>query len=199
MWSRLLLKYDVHVIEEKLTKHRLCTDHSNTSGNRLDVSIRLQNEWNILRANLLSIKRFDDLVATFPSLEGYRQHQGFNTKFLLSMVCLSDKNSRSACQLGLLWLHDLLGDPMQASEISELYSFTYIDMIKLTGEFDPYAVSVVSERDAVVSERDAAVSERDAAVSEISMIYRSRSWRLTIPFRHLRRIFTLHGSASRSS
>jgi len=180
MWSRLLLDYDVHVIKEELTKHRLFKDNSNTSGKTPITFIRLNNEWSILRANLLSISCFNDLVEIFPSLECYRHPQGFNLKFLLAMVCILDKNNRPACQLGLSWLYDLFKEPVQVSEINELYSFTHIDLIKLTGEFDPYAVFAVAERDAAVTEcdaavsecnaaisaRDAAVSERDAAVSE---------------------------------
>jgi glycosyltransferase involved in cell wall biosynthesis len=179
MWSRLLLTTNVHVIEEKLTKHRLFRNKSNTSGKRPDSIIRLDNEWNTLRTNFLSISSFDDLVGIFPSLEFYRRSHGFNAKFLLAIVCISDKDNRSACQLGLTWLFDLFKDLSVASQITDLYSFTYIDLINLTGELDPYAVFAVTERDRALSVRDAAVTERDDALSELHMVYRSKSWRIT--------------------
>ena len=63
MWSRLLLAYPVHIIPERLTKHRLFSDKSNTSGARPDVVVRTWNEWNVLRENFLSISDFETIVA----------------------------------------------------------------------------------------------------------------------------------------
>jgi glycosyltransferase involved in cell wall biosynthesis len=144
MWSRVLLKFPIHVIEEKLTKHRLFTNNSNSSGLRVDVKIRISNEWNVLRANFLALTDFDDIVATFPSLEHYRNPDGCDNKFLLAMACLYECKQRNAWQLGLTWLFELVNDPVCYQQITELYAFSYADLIKLTAEFDVYGIESVS-------------------------------------------------------
>jgi glycosyltransferase involved in cell wall biosynthesis len=177
MWSRLLIRYPIHVITQKLTKHRLFSDKSNTSSDRIDVKIRINNEWNLLRENFLLIDSFEKLVATFPSLERFKNVNGYNNKFLLAMVCLYECSDRAAWRLGLTWLFDLLCNPVQADEIAQLYSFTYKDFVKLTGEFDVYALGALakmssdidqtySKLDAVLADRNAAVADRDAALTE---------------------------------
>lgn len=167
MWSRVIIKFPIHVIQEKLTKHRLFSDKSNTSGGRIEVAIRASNEWNVLRENYLSITNFEDIVSIFPSLERFRTPKGFDNKFLLAMACLYECKQRSAWQLGLKWLFDLINDKTRYKRISELYSFSYMDFIRLTGEFDVYYV------------------ERDA---KINGIYTLRSWRLTRPLRFFERL-----------
>ncbi len=144
MWSRLLLKFPIHIIQEKLTKHRLCSDNSNTSGYRIDVKIRTSNEWNIIRENFLSLTHFEDIVTIFPNLERYRNPAGFDNKFLLAMACLYECKQRNAWQLGLTWLFELLNDNARCQKIAELYAFSYADLIKLTAEFDVYRIESVS-------------------------------------------------------
>ena len=140
MWSRVLIKFPIHVIQEKLTKHRLFSDKSNTSGPRLDVEIRRSNEWNVLRENFLSLSNFEDIVATFPNLERFRSPKGFDNKFLLAMACLDECKQRSAWRLGLKWLFDLINDKTRYMKILELYSFSYMDYVRLTAQFDVYFV-----------------------------------------------------------
>jgi len=137
MWSRLLLKCPVHIINEKLTLHRLFSDDSNTSGGKLEAVIRSNNEWNIVRSNFLRITELDDLLSIFPQLNKYSNPEGFNCKFLLAMVCL-EQNQRSAWQLGLSWLLELLNEDESREMISKLYSFTYMDFIKLSTKYDIY-------------------------------------------------------------
>ncbi len=183
MWSRVLINFPIHVIQEKLTHHRLFSDNSNTSGPRTDVAIRLGNEWNVLRENFLSITNFEDIVAIFPSLERFRNPKGFDNNFLLAMACLYEVNRKSAWHLGLRWLFELINDETRYETIKGLYAFSHLDFIRLTAEFDVYGIQQekqIAERDKVIAERDKVIAERDA---ELSKIYISRSWRLTRPLR----------------
>ena len=187
MWSRLLIRYPIHVIPEKLTKHRLFSDKSNISGDRIDVKIRIANDWNFVRENFLSIDDIEHLVSIFPSLECSGNDGQFNTKFLLAMVCIYECDDRAAWCLGMKWLYDLFRDPVQVAEITRLYSFTYKDLIKLTGEVDSYGLGDLAklnvDLNAVSAIRDAAVADRDAAVAELDKVYRSIPWKITKPIR----------------
>jgi glycosyltransferase involved in cell wall biosynthesis len=174
MWSRVLIKFPIHVIPEKLTMHRKFSDRSNTSGNRIEAVIRANNEWNVLRENYLSITDFEDIVATFPNLERFRSPEGFDNKFLLSMACLYECKQRSAWQLGLTWLFELINDETRREKIKKLYSFTHSDFIKLTAEFDVY-----------FAEGDKQIIECE---TRLNKILSSRLWRLTRPLRFLARL-----------
>lgn len=185
MWSRILIKFPIHIIKEKLTKHRLFSDKSNTSGSKAEVAIRVNNEWNVLRKNYLSLTNFEDIVTIFPGLERFRTLKGFDNKFLLAMACLYECKQRSAWQLGLTWLFDLLNDKSHRKRIKELYSFSYMDFIRLTAEFDVYFV----EWGKLIVVRDRIIAERD---SIIKGIYTSYSWRLTKPLRYIARFIKMN-------
>jgi hypothetical protein len=49
--------------------------------------------------------------------------------------------------------------------------------------------NAVAERDNAVAERDNAVAERDNAVAERDIVLHSTIWKLTKPYRKLRRLF----------
>ena len=202
MWSRLLLKYPIHVIQEKLTMHRLFSDNSNTSGARIDVGIRLSNEWNVIRENYLVLTRFKDVVAIFPNLERFRNNDGFDIQFLLAMACLYESEQRNSWQLGLKWLFELISDESRYKKIRELYSFSYKEFIKLTATFNVYLVGIdkqldeqakaMDEQAKVIDEQVKVMDEQvkviDEQVKVIDEIYASSSWRLTRPLRFLKRL-----------
>ncbi len=173
MWSRVLIKFPIHVIPENLTKHRKFSDMSNTSGDRIEVQIRTGNEWNLLRENYLAISSFEDIVATFPSLERFRTPEGFDNKFLLGMACLYECKQRSAWQLGLKWLFDLLNDKASHKKIRELYSFSYMDFIKLTSKFDVYFIEgdrLLAEQNGQMFSLNQAVADRDGQIASLKAV-----------------------------
>ena len=203
MWSRVLIKYPIHVIQERLTKHRRPSDHSNTSGPRVDAEIRTSNEWNIIRENFLALMEFEEIVAIFPSLERYRNPAGCDNKFLLAMACLYESKQRNAWQLGLNWLFELLNDAARHKKITELYAFSYADLIKLTGEFDVFSmfqqhefidyieaqrqeIQAYAEQDyvfsdqiqtqiAVIAELNTTLNERNITIIELNTILHERN------------------------
>jgi len=189
MWSRLLLKYPIHIIPELLTKHRIFSDNSNTSGNRTEVQIRCSNEWNELRENFLLITDFEFIVSIFPSLEKFRNPKGFEIKFLLAMACLYECNHRSAWQLGLQWLFELLNDRTKSDIIMELYTFSYLDYIKLTSEFDVYFIAgeqqqlvafrrAIAENETIINAKNAELKEKQAELAELAAQYAEQAAQL---------------------
>lgn len=180
-WTRLLIRYPIHIIQEKLTKHRKFSNMSNVSGVRHDTRNRTNNEWNVLQENFLSVSNFEDLIQIFPTLEKYRNSQGFDIKFLLAMACLDEKNHRSAWQLGLRWLFELIENEVSYKKIRKLYSFSELDLYKLTGQFDIYSIT----NDDQIAKQYVQILERDLIIEGV---YASWSWRLTKPLRFLGRL-----------
>jgi glycosyltransferase involved in cell wall biosynthesis len=167
MWSRVLLQFPMHVIEERLTLHRFFSDKSNTSGDTIEVTIRTDNEWEILRENFLTITDFEFLVAIFPNLERFRNNQGHEIKFLIAMACLYECNQKNAWQLGLKYLFDLINDQSQYKSIKKLYSFTYLDLIRLTEEFDVYNLRLLVQRDQQILQLNENLGDRDQIIASL--------------------------------
>lgn len=170
MWSRLLIKNSIYVIPESLTKHRLFSNKSNTSGDRPEVLIRVFNEWNYLRKNFLTIDNFDDLVAIFPIVESYRNANGFNINFLVAMVCLYECKDQAAWNFGLSLLFDLVRDHRRAAEIEALYSFSHKDLIKLTSKIDIYAIGSLSDSSKKKSELTHATNDADQNSTSLAQL-----------------------------
>ncbi len=140
MWSRLLLAYDIHVIEEALTKHRIFLSDRNTSGSKGPRLVRTENEWNILRLNFFHSVACEDLFRIFPGLDKYRRPTGCIQEFVLSMACLTECQSRSAWHLGLSTLYGLVATAESGRAVHELYGFDYRDLVALSGQCDTFGL-----------------------------------------------------------
>jgi glycosyltransferase involved in cell wall biosynthesis len=165
-WSRLVLRHPIHVLEEKLTLHRLFSDNSNVSGDRPDVAVRSSHEWNFLRKNLLALRSFDEVVQVFPELERWRHPKGFNVKFLVAMACVQSPH-RSAWVLGLQWLFELLNDTAQQNQLVELYAFTDFSLIKLSATLDSFRVEATKQHQRDLAEYEARIQ---GALSEYAAL-----------------------------
>ena len=174
MWSRVLIRYPIHIIEEKLTLHRLFTDNSNTSSYSIETVIRANNEWIALRENYLSINDFENIISIFPNLERFRNHKGYDRKFLLAMACLYECKQKNAWQIGLKWLFDLINEANRYKRINNLYSFTYLDLIRLTGDFDVYDNRLKVERDGQIANLNRALAESDGQIAGLNQALAER-------------------------
>lgn len=164
-WSRVLLRYPIHVIEEKLTLHRLFSDKSNISGERPTTTVRRENEWNFLRENYLTLSGFDEVIQIFPELASWQRPNGCNVKFLLAMACVQSPH-RSAWSQGLRWLFELLNDPAQQAQIADLYGYTDTDFVALSARLDCYAQQAMREQELALAEHIAQVQAERARAQE---------------------------------
>lgn len=185
MWIRLCLKYEIHVLPEKLIKFRVRDNEANASGGRSDTRIRTQYEFYKLLPNYRSLARFDELVKVFPSAEKYNRNEETDIDFVLGMTVLEQQPFPFALLFGQDILFEVLSDPMRAANIKRLYDFSHSDFMVLTGQHDIFSVEALGRRDEVIAVRDKAITERDEQISEI---YASTSWRLTRPLRFIVRL-----------
>lgn len=145
MWIRLCLKYEIHVLPEKLVQFRVRDNEANTSGNRLESRIRTQIEHYNLMKNFLSIDSFEDIALIFPDARKYYRPGGFVPKFVLAMMAMDRKSAPWIKMLGTEVLFELIGDRGKAEEIERLYDFNYMDLISLTGKNDIFSFDNYSE------------------------------------------------------
>ncbi len=163
MWIRLCLKYEIHVLPERLVRFRVRDNEANASASRPETRIRSQYEFYKMLQNYRMIKKFDDLVKVFPSAEKYNRNEETDMGFVLGMIALEEKPFNSTQLFGLDLLFEAISDPRRAANIKRLYGFDYKSFIALTGVNDVFSQEKVADA--------------------INQIYASRSWRLTRPLR----------------
>ncbi|MGC7846712.1 glycoside hydrolase family 99-like domain-containing protein [Desulforudis sp. 1088] len=181
MWIRLCFKYNIHVLPEKLVRFRVRENEANTSGNRPDARIRGMTEFHYILRNYLLIDTFDEMVLIFPEAREYFRLEGFESQFVLAMICLGDKSLHWAKLLGLELLFELLSDAEKAKRIKNLYSFDYRNFIELTAIHDVFSLETVANLSQAVAEREAqiasltqAMAERDGQIASLTQAMAER-------------------------
>jgi glycosyltransferase involved in cell wall biosynthesis len=141
MWVRLCLKYEIHVIPEKLVRFRIRRGELNQGGDRPGPRVRTRFELLQVMENYLRIPTFEELVRILPAAEPYRRSAGCDIGYVLGRVTLDTRgNSPVAMLFGMQTLFDAVSDPARAARIKDLYGFTHKDLIAITGQHDVFPV-----------------------------------------------------------
>ncbi len=214
MWVRLCLKYEIHVLPEKLVKFRVRANEMNVSGNRPDARIRMQFEFLQIFNNYKSIETSEELIKVFPTANKYSTGEGCDIDFALAMVALEPDTFNTAKLFGLQLLFEALINPERARKIKELYGFSHSDFIALTAKNDVFSieqVAALSVRVAALSARVAALSAQVAALSaqaaekeqvvqsltaQLTGILNSKAWKFALFLRQIR-VKLLHPGSRR--
>lgn len=170
MWVRLCLKYEIHVLPERLVRFRVRENEANTSGNRPEVRIRTRSEFHHILKHYLRIDSFDELAAIFPEAEKYRRADGCVPQFILSMMALSEASLPWGKMLGIETLFELMTDEKTKQRIAELYQFSSRDFTALTGKHDLFYLESIVQLGAGISNRDALISAQAEQIRQITQL-----------------------------
>ena len=201
-WIRLCLKYEIHVLPEKLVRFRVRDNEANASGNRPETRIRGTYEFYKLLSNYRQINSFDDLVKIFPFAVKYDRKEETDIDFVLAMVALEERPFTFTQLFGLDLLFEIISDPVRSANIKRLYDFDDKRFKALTAQRDVFSREEVAALWGTVTERDGQIYGLNQAVAERTHILSSTSWRITLPLRIVgyqlkrsRRVFELARSA----
>jgi hypothetical protein len=153
MWTRLLKIADIHVVQERLTLHRIFSDQSNESGARPDRRARMWLEWYLQKKHYAGMP-LADILEAFPESERWVTPKGANSGYLLAMFAIQIGGCPGTRLFGVEHLYQLMNDAEQRAEIESIHGFTYLDFIALTGQedfFNPAAVEPVAPKPIVTS------------------------------------------------
>jgi hypothetical protein len=140
MWIRLCLKYEIHILPEKLTRFRVRDNEANAGGNRRDARIRGMYELYKILQNYKKITRFDDLVKIFPSAAKYYRDHATDVGYALGMTALEEVLWPYARLFGQDLLFEALNDPERRKNIERHYDWTQIDLAAITGQNDVFSI-----------------------------------------------------------
>lgn len=194
MWVRLCLKYEIHIIPEKLVRFRVRSNEMNSSADRPEARIRGQFEFFEMYNNYRDIKSPEELIRIFPTAEKYFNTEGFDIGFALGMVALEPETFNTAKLFGLNLLFEALNDPDRARKVNELYQFRHSNFVALAGEQDVFSVKSIGRLNQTLVERDEQLARRNDQIAylekdiwvlstNLAQTYSSRSWRLMAPLR----------------
>lgn len=175
MWVRLCIKYEIHILDEKLVRFRMRDDESNASGDRLPNRIRGCFESMQIFHNYLMIKDKAFFLSVFPEASKYGIVEQEYIPYFLSRLAL--KTEVNSWQLwGLEVLYNLLGKEDVAKNIALKYGFCFVDFYKLTAKHDVFNFTVLSSPGPVKSpSRLSATSPRRNVLLRIAI---KLHWRL---------------------
>lgn len=166
MWIRLCLKYEIHVLPEKLVKFRVRDNEANASGSRPETRIRALYEFYKLLSNYRKVTCFADLVKVFPSAEKYNRKRETDIDFTLAMIALEEKPFPFTALFGLDLLFEIISDPVRAATIKRLYDFDDKSFKALTAQHDVFSREEVDTLWGTLRERDAQIVGLNQSVIE---------------------------------
>lgn len=140
MWVRLCLRYEIHVLNEKLVRFRILADKSSASADKLSTHVRGRFEYMQILSHYFAVKDSDTFLRIFPRAVQYGTVERAHIPYFLARLALNVNNS--AWQLwGLQTLFNLLQDEDMAMNLEKRYDFRYSDFYGLTASHDVFSIS----------------------------------------------------------
>ncbi len=142
MWVRILLQYDVIVIDEKLTKMRILDGEKNAGAIRIDSIARDKFESFMILSNYLAINKVQEVMKIFPFLSATIPNQGEIgddlASFLIGLVAVQRGNKPQLHLFGAQILTNTVKNPQLLEKANKAIGFNkqyYADIVGRTQIF----------------------------------------------------------------
>jgi hypothetical protein len=205
MWVRLCLKYEIHILPERLVRFRVRAGDTNSSTGGAEMLARRPFEYLQVLNQYRALSSAEELVKVFPEAEQYVKPEGFDPGFALGMTALESRDDKFAKLFGLTLLFEAMNDPVRAEKNRALYGFGHSEFIALTARHDVFSSDLTaslsnqaqkfSEQEALharaMEALQAQLMQKEQSLQEI---VNSRGWRLVIALRKIRSFLLPPGS-----
>ena len=168
MWTRLALRGVIlQTVPEPLLRYRIRAAHGNLSAPTDAAVARFFFEVKRMLRAYRGIASVGELRSIFPEVDGlhYPLEDEFTTLYLALLAIRNEGENRVTAFFGGDLLLDLMADTRFRARIGERLAFGLPDLFRILGTTDPWS--------------------KRRTESAVEVITRSRSWRLTRPFRSL--------------
>jgi glycosyltransferase involved in cell wall biosynthesis len=204
MWVRLCMRYEIHVLPEKLVRFRVLDNDANSSADTPQTRVRAAFEFYKLLQNYREFSTFEDLTLALPNAVTFYRGREADAEFALANVALEEVSAITQL-FGLDLLFEIISEPGRAARIKRLYGFDHKCFVALAADHDVFRVRALAAlgneieclkgRIVDLADQNAclgtALAARDAQVAMLAdqrdILLNSRSWRVTAPLRYLRR------------
>ena len=138
-WVKLLLKHEIYVYPEKLTRFRVRKGGMNTSGYNFNNIVRYSYDMFKILDLYKDISK-DDFVKIFPQSKKYYKNDYFNSQFALARICIDEIGLNNYRIFGLNLLYDLLQKDKDSKLLQLNYKYTTKKFVVETGENDIFSI-----------------------------------------------------------
>lgn len=194
MWIRLCARFDIHVVQEKLTRFRLLAGEANTSGDRPDARSRLALEWPLALKAFTEIEDVDLLQKAFPEVGDLQDLTNEDVPLVFALAVLAVGTLPTARMFALSLLQSALADQSRHDDIRRRFGYDMHRLYRDTGELDLLNDILLRERLSLVHAREDTIHQReleiielkhriDALQKHLDIVLSSRSWTITKPLR----------------
>ncbi|MGO4683901.1 glycosyltransferase [Hyphomicrobium sp. 2TAF46] len=133
MWLRVLQKYDIFVLDERLVKFRWFANASNASGATSTNARRDVNERALIVRNLIASMDTESWLNSFGSTKPIEDDTDLRIEKTLYLLDSAPNIEGLYRNIGLEWAYELLGTPVSARRLEEKYAFNALTFQKLMG------------------------------------------------------------------
>lgn len=166
MWVRLLLKYEIYIIQEKLIQFRILNNNKNTSAPSVINSTRILNEYAFILKNFLKIKSLEDFYLIFPEAKKNKEIAKYkNIAHAIALMCIKYKPTNAHAKFGI----DLLLDLINSNKVD----FDHKKIFSINSQYDLYNLQAIENKGAQIANLQ----------REIFTIKNSLSYRVGKPIR----------------
>jgi len=146
-WVRLCMRYEIHILQEPLIRFRLHSAEGNASGKTPPKVRRARWEYRHLLDHYLKIDSTQTLLKIFPEARQYGESiDPPLIPYVLAKIAIETQPPSQVRQMfGIETLFTLLQDGATAQKVAATFGFTYRDFIELTGRYDLFGISEISE------------------------------------------------------
>ncbi len=169
MWVRLCLKYDIHILNEKLTKFRVREDEDNVSGDKISTHVRINFEILHLLDHYLDIEDVGFFLEVFPDAEKFRILKPNMIPYFLSMLAYETELRHMQ-----LWALDTLFNFMQSDkivdELKKDYNFSYPDFLEMSAKGDFSNIQLLNDKMVAINYLEATNAEKFETINNLEAI-----------------------------
>ena len=181
MWVRLCMKYDIHILENPLTRFRVRANEMNQSGDKPETHIRATVEYQLLFQTYLAIPSEEMLILIFPDIRIMTVPDSNNIHFLMARYAVEQVGYPQQ-YFGIRTLYELMHDSATVQDLEQRYGFSYHDLIRLTGEKDVFRIKELAHLQQTVANLQQTAARLN---DEVIRFKASASWKITRPLRFL--------------
>lgn len=175
MWVRLCLKYDIHILNEKLVRFRITADKSSASADKPSTHIRSAFDYIQILNHYLAIDDREIFLKIFPEAAKHGIVEEEYIPYFLSRLAV-DIGTRAWYLWGLQTLSKFLGQDGIAISLEKKYGFGYKDFYDLAAQRDIFNIVVTREKAAQIAKLKTSVRDKESQMRHLEFqIHRLKS------------------------
>lgn len=139
LWADILTKYEVFILNEKLTKMRYFPQKDNLSASSANTIIASLNEMQLLYEKFKKIDKLDKFLIVFPEIKDKFSHiEEKYIPFYLAILTLSSQVNENFKPAALTQLYEYMNSEDNRKNLEKDFNFTFMDLYNISTKVDLY-------------------------------------------------------------